>query len=146
MNDLLQSSSRYILKISSGLIRQLDSFVEGSSMTPQEARALQFIAVSEKAIYQKDLETEYGCTAATISELIGNMEKKGLIRRETDPDDHRRKRLSVNPAIGLKVRDMVKKMAEMEKKLTEGIDEEKIRIFLEVAKQMSENIPPSGGK
>ena len=146
MYNLLESASRYILRISSGLTRQLDSFVEGSSMTPQEARVLQFIAVSEKAIYQKDLETEYGCTAATISELIGNMEKKGLIRRETDPDDHRRKRLFANPAIGQKVRAMVIKMAEMEKKLTEGIDEENIRIFLGVAKQMSENIPPSGGR
>ena len=124
--------------------KRLDSFVEGSAMTSQEARVLQFIATAQTPICQRDLELEYGCNAATISEMIKSMETKGLIIREADPSDRRRKRLYINPEIEPKVREMRNNMIRMEQDLKEGIGEERIELFLEIAKKMSENIPPKG--
>ena len=68
---LSKSPGHYILRVASGIFHQLDSFVTDTSMTPMEARALQFIAaVDGSPLYQKDIEAEYGYTAATVSELI----------------------------------------------------------------------------
>ena len=144
MLDLHQSTGRYIMRIASGLSNCLDSFVEGSVMTRQEARVLQFIATAQTPICQRDIEAEYGCNAATISELIKSMEAKGLIIRETDPSDHRRKLLYTNPEIEPMVREMREKMIRMERELVEGIEQEKIDLFIELAKRMSRNIPPKG--
>ena len=141
MRSLPESPGRFIMRISNGLRGHLDAFVEGTSMTTAEARALQFIAAAEP-VHQRDIEEEYGCTAATVSELMANMESKGLIRRETDPRDRRKKCVTINDAIRPQVNAMLEKMIEMEQKLVEGIDDDEVAVFLEVAKRMSKNIPP----
>lgn len=144
MTDLSQSSSRYIMRVSSGILRRLDAFVEGTAMTPVEARILQFIAASAKPLNQKDIEAEYGYTAATVSEVIKNMEAKGLIRRDTDPDDRRKRRLTASADMASQVIEMRDRIAAMQADLTRGIDPEKLDVFMEVIRQMTKNIPPKG--
>jgi len=144
MTDLSQSSSRYIMRVSSGILRRLDAFVEGTAMTPVEARILQFIAASAKPLNQKDIEAEYGYTAATVSEVIKNMEAKGLIRRDTDPDDRRKRRLTASADMASQVIEMRDRIAAMEADLTRGIDPEKLDVFMEVIHQMTKNISPRG--
>ena len=146
MADLLQSPGRYIMRVSSGILHSLDSFVDGTSMTPVEARILQFIAASSEPLNQKDIEAEYGYTAATVSEIIKNMEAKGLVRRDTDPSDRRKRRLSVPAGISTQVDDMRGKMIAMEAELIGKIEPEKIDVFMEVIRQMTANIPPRGTK
>lgn len=144
MTDLSQSCSRYIMRVSSGILRRLDAFVEGTAMTPVEARILQFIAASAKPLNQKDIEAEYGYTAATVSEVIKNMESKGLIQRDTDPDDRRKRRLTASADMATQVIEMRDRIAAMEADLTRGIDPEKLDVFMEVIRQMTKNIPPRG--
>ena len=146
MFELVQSPGRYIMRVSSGLLHCLDSFVEGTSMTPGEARILQFIAASTEPLNQRDIETEYGYSAATVSEMIKNMEAKGLVQRDTDPHDRRKKRLTVPVGIAAQVNDMRGKMVAMEADLIRDISPEKLDVFMEVIRQMSANIPPRGSK
>jgi DNA-binding MarR family transcriptional regulator len=132
------------MRVSSGILRRLDAFVEGTAMTPVEARILQFIAASAKPLNQKDIEAEYGYTAATVSEVIKNMEAKGLIRRDTDPDDRRKRRLTASADMASQVIEMRDRIAAMEADLTRGIDPEKLDVFMEVIHQMTKNISPRG--
>jgi len=144
MPDLFESPGRYIMRISSGILHCLDSFVEGTSMTPAEARVLQFIAAANAPLCQKDIEAEYGLSAATVSELIQGMENKGLIRRETDPEDRRRKRLMIDDAILGQVRAMREKMIRMEAELIRGIEPEEQALLMRMLRRMTGNMPPKG--
>ena len=142
MPDLHDCPSRYIMKCASGIRHRLDASVEDIALTTNEARALQFIAASEGTVRQRDLEQEYGLSAATISELMQNMEAKGLIRRETDPEDRRRKRLIIPEAMRSRADAMLDQMADMEAQLARNIDPAKLQVFMEVIEQMSRNLPP----
>ena len=142
MRDLFESPGRYIMRVSNGIKHQLDSFVADTSMTNAEARVLQFIAAARSPVYQKDIETEYGYTAATVSELMQGMEQKGLVQRQTDPADRRRKCLTIPEAIRPQVEAMRGRMVRMEAALIEGLSEDEIEIFMKVIRRMSTNIPP----
>lgn len=142
MFDLFQSPGRYIMRVSSGILHQLDSFVANTSITPMEARVLQFIAAAQGPLYQKDIEAEYGYTAATVSELIKGMEGKGLILRQVDPEDRRKRRLTIAPEIAPQVGEIREKMIQMEKDLVAGLDDEELGIFMKVIRRMSRNMPP----
>lgn len=134
------------MRVSSGILRCLDSFVESTQMTPVEARIVQFIAASTEPLYQKDIEAEYGYTAATVSEVIKNMEAKGLVQRRVDPTDRRRKQLTIPDEIAPMVHDMRDKMMRMEAELVDGIDPEKLDVFMDVILQMTRNIPPKANR
>ena len=142
MRNLHDCPSRYIMRCASGIRHRLDASVEDIALTTSEARALQFIAASERPLHQRDLEQEYELSPATVSELMQGMEAKGLIRRDTDPDDRRRKRLTIPGAIRPRVDAMLAQMDAMEAQLTRDIPPEKLEIFMEVIARMSQNLPP----
>ena len=143
MRNLHDSCGRYVMKLAGSLRRRLDSFVADTPMTPMEARVLQFVASAHSAVYQKDLEQEYGCSAATISELVHGMEQKGLLQRETDPEDRRRKRLAIPEPMRARADAMLVRMVEMEDVLVAGIAPEELDVFLEVIRRMVDRFPPN---
>ena len=52
---------------------------------------------SSRPVYQKDLEAEFNITRSTASKVVNLMEEKGLIRRESVPEDARLKKLTLTP-------------------------------------------------
>ena len=139
MRDLHNSSTRYIMKLSSAVRSALDSFSENTSISPMETRALLFIATSKEAIYQKDIEQEYRLSRATVSELMQSMEQKGMICRTRDSADRRKNRISICRVIQPVVNDMIAGMNAIEDKMASGIDEEDMAVFLRVIRQMLQN-------
>lgn len=142
MRDLHNSPTRYVMKLSSAIRNVLDSMVEGTSVTPMEARALLFIATATEAIYQKDLEQEYGLSRATVSELMLNMEQKGMICRQRDLKDHRRKRITVCASVRPLADRMIERMSAMEDQLAKDIGDEEMSAFLMTIERMTRNAPP----
>jgi len=142
MHDLHNGATRYIMKLSSVIRTALDAFVDGTSVTPMEARALLFISTASNAIYQKDIEQEYGLSRATVSELMQNMEQKGMIQRKRDTVDRRRKCIIVSESFQPMVNDMIEQMSAVEEKLAFNIREEDLEVFLDVIEHMSKNAPP----
>ena len=48
---------------------------------------------TDRDIYQKDLESEFGITRSTASRVLRLMEQKGLVERQSVPQDARLKQL-----------------------------------------------------
>ena len=142
MRDLHNGTTRYVMKLAYAIRTILDSFVDGTAVTPMEARALLFIATASEAIYQKDIEQKYGLSRATVSELMQGMEQKGMIIRRRDTVDRRRNCIAVSEAFRPMANDMIEKMNAVEDRLAKGIRDEDISTCVAVIEQMTRNAPP----
>lgn len=144
MRDIGEAAGRYINRLAGYIRKNLDDFAAKQGITPAEGRTLQYIAAQKRDLCQKDIEEEYGLRPASASQLLQGMENAGLIRRETDPQDRRRKRLVITPEREESAAQMLSDIEQMEERLIEGIEPEKLEIFFEVMDKMLENVPREG--
>lgn len=94
----------------------------------------------DREIYQKTIESEFNIQRSTVTAILQLMEKKGYIRREAVEGDARLKRIVLTDEgldIAIRTRAMID---SMEKRLIDGIEEEKLQIFFEVAGKLRENM------
>ena len=144
MRDIGEAAGRYINRLAGYIRKNLDDFAAKQGITPAEGRTLQYIAAQKRDLCQKDIEEEYGLRPASASQLLQGMESAGLIRRETDPQDRRRKRLVITPQREESAAQMLADIERMEERLIEGIEPEKLEVFFEVMDKMLENVPREG--
>lgn len=52
---------------------------------------------TDKPIYQKDIEKEFGLSRSAVSRALGQMEEKQLVVRSSSADDSRLKQLNLTP-------------------------------------------------
>ncbi len=61
------------------------------------------------------------CDRPTATVVIKNMEKQGWVKRELDPDDSRRIRVTLKPAGQAKMKEIVRKLADSKKESFEPL-------------------------
>ena len=143
MKDISNAAGRYVSKLGGFFRRQMDAIAAENRMTPAQCRTLLYITGQNREIYQKDIEEEYGPRAATATQLLQGMEEAGLIRREVDEKDRRKKRIVVVEGKREVCRKMVAQISELETQMIENIEEEKLVVFFDVIEQMIANVPHS---
>lgn len=80
---LVKKAELQIEKIATGLLSSYD-------LTSRQLKILNILYASkEKSVRQIDLEKHFALTNPTVTGILNNMEKKGLIRRVQNPSDHR---------------------------------------------------------
>ncbi|WP_235143664.1 MarR family winged helix-turn-helix transcriptional regulator [Bifidobacterium moukalabense] len=99
---------------------------------------------SEREIFPQDVERRFGVTRSTSSRVLGLMEKKGLIARESVPRDARLKKIVLTE----KSRDIAEALREsaiaMEGILLQGLSDDDIRRFMQVLDMMQSNLVETG--
>lgn len=91
-------------------------------------------------VFQKDLEVECGLARSTVTGIVKTMERKGLIVRESSPEDMRLKRLSLTEE-GIAAHKAVMKIVnEMERTLIQNVTMEERETFLAVLRKMQRNL------
>ncbi len=91
-------------------------------------------------IYQRDLENVLQLRRATVSGVLGTMEKNKLIKRIIDKNDMRTKQIILNPEMEIFLKKHLKEMDKFEDVLIKDISKEEIKVFIKVIKQMKQNI------
>ncbi|WP_313528298.1 MarR family winged helix-turn-helix transcriptional regulator [Anaerotignum sp.] len=91
-------------------------------------------------IFQRDLEADFNVRRSTVSGILQNLEKKGLIIRESVNQDARLKKISLTKDAILVHKDMLQKVAIMEEKMTENISEEEWIAFYKVLDKIKKNL------
>lgn len=97
-------------------------------------------------INQKDLESILNIRRATISGVLQTMEKKNLIKRVTNREDVRTKKIILNEKTKEIFEKKRKTIEHTEKELIKNISEEDLETFLKVLNIMKENIKKEEGK
>lgn len=94
---------------------------------------------SGQDVFQKDLEAEFQMARSTASGILGAMEKKQLITRESIPRDARLKRLVLTEK-GMEFQlEIMENFDRIQKILSADIPKEKLECFLEVLDMIKEN-------
>ena len=94
----------------------------------------------EKDIFQRDFEERFSIRRSTASKMLGLMEKKGLIERQSVSSDARLKKIVLTEkAVQLHER-ITQDILEREKMLLAGISPEKLEIFYEVIDTIKANL------
>lgn len=140
------SLGKNIHVLSRQLKREMDIQVVKYGITGVQSGMLQFIyeKSKKKDIFAKDIEKNFDISRASIAGILQNMEKNGLIKRETIDDDARLRRILLTDK-ALKLRkELEKNIEKVEEKATKGLTKEEIKKYVELTKKMSVNLERRG--
>ncbi len=126
--------------LSSLITRRLDQLCAARKLSGAEGRILHFVMTIDHDIFQKDIEYDSHLKASTVSELLKNMEHKGLIRRESVAHDARLKKIVATEKVAKLKEEVLSDMAQLDSDLTEGISDEELKTFGEVCFKFIENL------
>lgn len=91
-------------------------------------------------VYQKDIENAFELHRSSVSLMLNNMERQGLIKRLSVPDDARLKKIVLTKkAIDLQEK-IEKSIHEVDERITKNIDDVQMKLFLDTLKKMRMNI------
>ena len=140
MISLTQSAARYISKLSNKLRRRMDTLSSREHFSGSQGRTLHFLLAQTGDVFQKDIEEEYSIRPSTASEMLKQMEERGLIRRETVPYDNRLKKVVLTDQ-ALAYRQQVRQeLTQLEETLIQGISPEEMEVFFRVVEKMMDNL------
>lgn len=99
---------------------------------------------SDCEVYQKDIEEAFSISRATASNMLGVMERKGLIKRVAVSHDARLKRLVLTDKAAALLdgaeRDIREMEARLTARLTAGLSEEDVEHLKRCLDQMLQNL------
>lgn len=140
MISLTRSAARYVSKLSNKLRRKLDMLSSRKEFSGSQGRTLHFLLAQTEDIFQKDIEEEYSIRPSTATELLKQMEKNGLIVRESVPYDNRLKKIVLTKKALSYQKQVVEDLTELEETLTQGIPEAELEVFFDVIEKMMDNL------
>ena len=140
MISLRQSAARSIGRLNNQLRRRIELLSAKKEFSGSQGRTLHFLLAQTDDVFQKDIEEEYGIRPPTATELLKQMEKKGLLSREPVPYDNRLKKIVLTDKALQYQEQVVADLTELEETLTRDIPEEKMKVFFEVMRKMMDNL------
>lgn len=140
MISLTQSAARSIGRLNNKLRRRIELLSAKKEFSGSQGRTLHFLLAQTDDVFQKDIEEEYGIRPPTASELLKQMEQKGLLTREPVPYDNRLKKIILTDKALQYQQQVVADLTGLEETLIRDIPEEKMAVFFEVIGKMMENL------
>ena len=134
-----------IKSLEQGIVRFIFSdikFPENLKMpTPTQMQIISYILEHRgESIYQRDLEKVLHLRRATVSGVLGTMEKNHLIIRVIDENDTRIKKIILNSKLETILENHINEVMKWENEIVKGISKEDMKIFIKVINQMKKNI------
>ena len=98
----------------------------------------------DKTIYQKDIEEKLKISKAAVSDVLNSMKGRGIITKEADVCDARRKRIIISKK-AIETHDvMMKRLDSLNDSILDGISEDELNIFYKVIEKLKENMKKEG--
>lgn len=117
------------------------------SVTGTNGWIIGYLADNEDSdIFQKDIEREFDITRSTASKVIDLMEQKGLVERQTVPQDARLRKLVLTDKSRQLVNLIYIDKSNLEQTLTKGFSEKEKATLTEYILRMRNNLEEEGGR
>lgn len=98
----------------------------------------------DKTIYQKDIEEKLKISKAAVSDVLNSMESRGIITKEADECDARRKRIIISKKAIETHNVMMQRLDSLNDSILDGISEDELNIFYKVIEKLKENMKKEG--
>lgn len=85
---------------------------------------------------QIDIETHFAMTNPTVTGIVQNLEKKGLVQRISNPDDRRSKLLTLTERASAMQKELHAIGEELEHQVTANLSEDESRQLIELLKKI----------
>ena len=124
------------------LRKRVNADMQRLGLTGIQTRVIHYILEKHAhgPVYQRDVEGAFGVSRSTVTGMLQQMEKDGLIQRVSVASDARLKSLvPTEKAIHLDAQ-VEERLRRAEQCLTQGLSEEQLSAFKEAAAQMSANL------
>lgn len=134
-----------ISKINHIISRKMDASVIGAiddNLTISQAYVIDFICNEgkDKDVFQKDLESVFDLKRSSISLMLNNMEKNGLIEKMLVKEDGRLKKIVLTEK-SIKIYEKISDAIDLiENKLSENITEEEVKVFQNVLNKIRNSL------
>lgn len=131
-----------INQISNRLRRRSQAVQKSVGISESQGRVLNFIIVESRLrdVYPRDIEEEFDLRSSTVTGIVSDLEKEGLIKRIADKKDGRLKKLIITDKAENIIDALQEEIEETERLLLTGISKEEKAIFLDIARRMLKNI------
>lgn len=114
---------------------------EGDEITPVHDFVLDYLCAHRyEDVFQRDVEEHLSVRRSTVSRILQLMEKRGLIVRESVPQDGRLKKISLTEKARRVHKSVEQARAEVEVRVTQGISAADMAVFFRVLEQMQNNL------
>ncbi len=131
------------INILSGKIkRSIDKSFSGTELTGVQSKVMHFIYCKSETgdVFQKDISERFSLRRSTATEILGMIEKAGMIKRVGVEYDARLKKIVLtDKAMELKQK-LCENIAETEIRLTSGISQKELDSFLSTIGKMIGNL------
>ncbi|MBN8047537.1 MULTISPECIES: MarR family winged helix-turn-helix transcriptional regulator [Paraclostridium] len=134
-----------ISKIHHIISRKMDACVISAiddNLTISQAYVIDFICNEgkDKDVFQKDLESVFDLKRSSISLMLNNMEKSGLIERVLVKEDGRLKKIVLTEK-SIKIYEKISDAIDLiENKLSENITKEEVKVFQNVLNKIRNSL------
>jgi DNA-binding MarR family transcriptional regulator len=124
------------------LKRRLNATLQDLGITAIQSRVMFYIMdhCLEGPVFQRDVEQVFSLSRSTATGILQQLERKGILLRESVEQDARLKSL-VPTARAVELNEQVRAcLRQTEALLTQGLSEGQVRLFIETAAAMARNL------
>ena len=132
----------YMRRITNYMFLMMDTALEHKNVTHQQSKILCYINDKSIArdVFQNELEEVFQIRRSSITSLLNNLEKKGLILRESCLKDKRIKKLILTPTAQKNIPEIKQVLNSIENKLVKGMSDEEKAMFANLLHRGLENL------
>jgi len=133
----------YLILISQRTKHLMDQRLLPYDITPQQARIVGFVCSRQREgtiVCQKDIEEAFELKGSSITSLLQGLQRKNFIARRPDPDDERRKIVTVLPKAEELMSDFENVFHEIDERMMRGITPEQQQLVAQALEQMVRNL------
>ncbi len=132
----------WIHVLSHKLKKRMNANVQSLGITGVQSRIMHYILVKcpDGLIFQRDVERIFDMSRSTATGILQLMEKNGLILRESVASDARLKSLIPTEKAAQLDAQIGESLRQTERLLTQGLTNEQLALFREIAARMSANL------
>ena len=106
-------------------------------MTNSQYKVLKYILTKpELSVRQIDIENYFSMSNPTVTGLLQNMEKHGLIERAVNPEDKRSKVIRVTDKVRAEETELIRLGTEMEDRFTQNLSDEEKQQMKELLRKL----------
>lgn len=132
-----------MLDISKNMRRLMERRLSETGLTPIQSRILGCIFVEESIgnyVLQRDIEELFRIRRSSVTSVLQLLEKKGLLRRESVPEDARLKKLVLTEEGWRLQQDTFHYLNALEQEIREIFTEEELKTFFNYMNRIDERV------